>query len=676
MKACGKEQLSSGLPAGIEGGVHQMQELWKKYEDEPNVGFLLVDAKNAFNTMNRINQCWTIRHLVPESYRFYFNRYSHHRLLRIMPVEHGQLCVDLLSAEGCTQGCPLSMPMYGIGTLPLIRKLAPIISADNDGAQCWYADDATLVGDMDSTLMAGFDLLEKNGGPYGYHANAKKTRLLVREDKLAEAKEKYGNKFKEIVTDFKHLGVPIGTNQGCEDSLNEQIAVWAKEVEILGHFAINYPQSAQVLMQRVQQAKWTYCSRTNKGVGKLFQPIEDAIRHVYLPNYFGETIVDETQDQLRRDQAALPYKFGGVSIPDPTREADRQYLESKTATQYLVDAMNGKIPFDQGSYQLDIKEKRKQLNESHAEMYKIRRDALLERLGPRSKRVCIRAGESSNARSVYPTVFGGTILHKVPYRDSLNLAFGRKPMDLNPTCDGCNEDMTVSHALTCPFGGMTQGRHNLLRDELGLLSQSALTKSQVRKEPMIFTPAQRVRAQQSRRQSSSKSGNNDNSLTPKVESTSDEDLLRGDLLIHDLNEPGIETIIDITVIDTDSPSYVHIDDPLQVMRQRAKQKRDKYNEACKDNNRIFIPFVMSADGCFDKEAKSVMRNIANRLAVKWDRPVSVCANYVYSRMSVALVRANHRCFRGSRMPSTFISSALDLPQIEDGAGLRAYEMLF
>ena len=45
-------------------------------------------------------------------------------------------------------------------------------------------------------------------------------------------------------------------------------------------------------------------------------------------------------------------------------------------------------------------------------------------------------------------------------------------------------------------------------------------------------------------------------------------------------------------------------------------------------------------------------------------------------MSVALVRANHRCFRGSRMPSTFISSALDLPQIEDGAGLRAYEMLF
>ena len=53
-------------------------------------------------------------------------------------------------------------------------------------------------------------------------------------------------------------------------------------------------------------------------------------------------------------------------------------------------------------------------------------------------------------------------------------------MTLNPACDGCNEDMTVSHALRCPFGGMTQGRHNLLRDELGLLSQSALTKSQVR----------------------------------------------------------------------------------------------------------------------------------------------------------------------------------------------------
>ena len=49
-EACGFVQKCSGMPAGIEAAVHAMQEI---YMDESTEGILLVDATNAFNSMNR-----------------------------------------------------------------------------------------------------------------------------------------------------------------------------------------------------------------------------------------------------------------------------------------------------------------------------------------------------------------------------------------------------------------------------------------------------------------------------------------------------------------------------------------------------------------------------------------------------------------------------------------------
>lgn len=45
----------------------------------------------------------------------------------------------LFSREGVSQGDPLSMFLYGIGTLPLIRS----IKHPQPGTQVWYADNAS-----------------------------------------------------------------------------------------------------------------------------------------------------------------------------------------------------------------------------------------------------------------------------------------------------------------------------------------------------------------------------------------------------------------------------------------------------------------------------------------------------------------------------------------------------
>jgi predicted NBD/HSP70 family sugar kinase len=62
-EACGVDQLCEGLEAGIEGGIHVMRSLWKAHEEEAGeIGFLLVDARNAFNEGNRMAMLWTVRH--------------------------------------------------------------------------------------------------------------------------------------------------------------------------------------------------------------------------------------------------------------------------------------------------------------------------------------------------------------------------------------------------------------------------------------------------------------------------------------------------------------------------------------------------------------------------------------------------------------------------------------
>jgi hypothetical protein len=110
------------------------------YEEE-EWGFLGFDAANAFNELNRMAMLWTIRHEWPSGARFAFNCYRHCATLVIRGK--GGTVVLIFSKEGVTQGDPLSMFGYGIGILPLIRKLKLEFPALK---QPWYANDAGAGG--------------------------------------------------------------------------------------------------------------------------------------------------------------------------------------------------------------------------------------------------------------------------------------------------------------------------------------------------------------------------------------------------------------------------------------------------------------------------------------------------------------------------------------------------
>ena len=76
------------------------------------------------------------------------------------------------------------------------------------------------------------------------------------------------------------------------------------------------------------------------------------------------------------------------------------------------------------------------------------------------------------------------------------------------------------------------------------------------------------------------------------------------------------------------------------------------------------------DGLLGVEATATLKRIASRLATKWRQPYSKMCGYIKSRMAITLVRATHRCLRGSRVPAHRIS--VEQPQLEDEAGINFF----
>jgi hypothetical protein len=53
---CGSDQLYACLRTGTNGAIHGVSTLYNELEDsDSDSGFLLIDANNAFNEVNRIN---------------------------------------------------------------------------------------------------------------------------------------------------------------------------------------------------------------------------------------------------------------------------------------------------------------------------------------------------------------------------------------------------------------------------------------------------------------------------------------------------------------------------------------------------------------------------------------------------------------------------------------------
>ena len=129
--ANGSLQVCAGHKS--EAAIHAMRIIVDADETD---AVMLIDASNPFNALNRAAALYNIRVLCPTLATYVINTYRQPARLFITGGE------ELISAEGTTQGGPLSISLYAISLQPLIARL----HVSSAAKQCWFADDATGSG--------------------------------------------------------------------------------------------------------------------------------------------------------------------------------------------------------------------------------------------------------------------------------------------------------------------------------------------------------------------------------------------------------------------------------------------------------------------------------------------------------------------------------------------------
>ena len=228
-----------------------------------------------------------------------------------------------------------------------------------------------------------------------------------------------------------------------------------------------------------------------------------------------------------------------------------------------------------------------------------------------------------------PDTLNGTELAPDEFQDGLRIRFGLTPASLPHRCEGCGQRFSVEHAMSCKVGGLVSYRHDYVKAEFHSLCATALSNSQVHDEPLIHT-SRDVR----------EAGANQTEPVPE---------LRGDTAVHGFWRKGTTAIFDVRITDTDCKT-ARGKEPLAVLKQHEKLKKDKYNAKCIARRRTFTPLVFSVDGMRGPECVAACKRLATLLALKWKKEYSEVCGYINSRLSIALIRSANRCLRTDRDP--------------------------
>ena len=231
-------QLCAGQISGIEAAVHAVRSFFQREETE---ALLLVDASNAFNSLNQQTALHNIQRLGTSLATGLINTYKAPSKLNV----DGDV---LLFQERTTQGDPQAMPMYTLAAIPLIRKPK---NSMNDVNQVWYADNPSGGGIINS-LHEWWDLTNTEGPKFGYFTNTSKTCLVTKEGYLSNAVVFLADMDVKVTTEARpFLGVALGTEEYTKVFVAGKALQWAGELQQLTTIDVAYAAFTHGIPQQV-----------------------------------------------------------------------------------------------------------------------------------------------------------------------------------------------------------------------------------------------------------------------------------------------------------------------------------------------------------------------------------------------------------------------------------------
>ena len=613
-EAAGSLQLCAGHRAGGEAAIHAMREI---YEEDGTEAVILVDATNAFNSIDREAMLHNIKVKCPTLSVYVENTYGTPTELFIEGGDGGKEDT-LLSEEGTTQGDPIAMAMYSIGMSVLQSELAYKQTNVKSAA---YADDYFGAGNI-RDLRQWWGKLETIGPKYGYKTNASKTWLIVKEEKEKDARELFRDTNIEITTEGqRHLGAVIGSQQFKQTYVQKKVQEWSEEVDKLSEFAKTEPHAAYTAFTYGLKHRWTYLTRTVPGISDLMKPLEDRIRQNLIPALTNQ----KQHSDVERNLLALPPRMGGLGIINPTKISDSEYDNSVKLTKELKlhiinQDVNGKT--DEKEIQrigYDIAKSREQRQEQEL-------NNILPCLDKRTKIKIEMAKETgaSNWLSSLPIKAKGFQLNKQEFKDALAMRYGWEIEGLPDICP-CDKDFTQEHAMVCPKGGFISMRHDEVRD----LTYEMLKEvcKYVTKEPALQPMS---------------------GETFKYKTAKTQESARVDLMAQGFWTRGQRAFFDVRIFEPTAQCYVNrsLD---QAHRTNEQEKKRGYAERIRRvEHGTFTPLVFSTSGGMATEAQIFYKRLAQLIAEKKQEPRSYVTAYLRTRLSFALVRSAILCLRGSR----------------------------
>jgi hypothetical protein len=585
------------------------------FNEESSEAMLLVDAQNAFNAVNRKVALKNIKELCPPYYRFLNNCYQ--TPTKLFLSGSGNF---IYSEEGATQGDPAAMQMYALSTNPLINKVS--LKPEEKSVQTWYADDSAACGKLEKLEEWWLKLCE-HGPNYGYHPNAKKTVLIVKDWKhMPDAQVRFSKYNVKITCEGeRHLGAVIGSDQFRESYINDKVSGWVADVKELTSYAEDDPQIAYCAFVKGLSLRWQYVQRTVANIGHLFQPLEKCIREEFIPNIVGRQISDK-----ERRLFALPLRYGGLGIQDPTETSDREY---KASTEITEDLTNLILQQNQDVTQLDkakMVEHKKTTKLAREGLYKAELDDIMKDESDSFKRVLETATERGSYLwlSVLPLKDLGFILNKVEFLDAIALRYNWSIKGTPKQCE-CGVKNDLDHLLICKKGGYIIMRHNDLRDAEAELMKEAGGRN-VSVEPLLIpTRGDHLKAQTTKGYQA-----------------------RLDVAATGIWNKFERTFFDIRVTHPNAPSNKS-KDLKKLYKSHENQKKRFYEERIIENEKgTFCPLVFSTTGGVGEMCERHHKRVAELISLKRKEKYADVMKYIRTKLRFTLLRSLLMSLRGTR----------------------------
>ncbi len=339
-------------------------------------------------------------------------------------------------------------------------------------------DDSGSAGEA-RTNAACLDFLVKHGPKYGHFADPSKSYYICK----GEDEDVAWHEFESLGLDInfsrgeRYLGGFIGRGASKEKWLGDMVAKWAAAVETLAKVATLFLQTAYAGFTFCLQNEWQYLQRVVADTGPFFGPLENAIHTHFIPALLGLAAADI--DGKYRELLTHSVTKGGLALHNPMDTVASVHAASVGATFHLTRSLvDENVKFDIGTHLAVARDagqaaRRERLEREQRFLNARASDSPADER--RDKQNCA----SGVWLTVVPSRLNGTSISADEWRDNVRLQYNHLPLNMPQHCDGCNERMTVEHALLCKKGGLVHIRHDDVADEWQHLCGTALSFGRV-----------------------------------------------------------------------------------------------------------------------------------------------------------------------------------------------------